>query len=187
MTFGLEGFSAVRPVRVELMTAGHRIDGTIQTRFSRVAEILNQLSSTHLPVDEAEVREHGDQRVWRASSTIVAVNEILAMLAPDLVDAPSGDMRVPKQPVRARIAIPPVWLAGTIYVPVGSSPSDGLLNLADRFVPMTDVTVTSSAFPGLDQTGPVAAVRRDRAHIIQFEGEAPAPGDSSVLVRDEAG
>ncbi len=187
MTFGLEGFAAVRPVRVELMTAGHRIDGTIPTRFSRVAEILNQLSSTHLPVDDAAVREHGDPRVWRASSTIVAVDEILVMLAPDLADAPSGDMRVPKQPVRARIAIPPLWLTGTIYVPVGSNPSDGLLNVAERFVPMTDVTLTSAAYPDLDQAGPVAAVRRDRAHVIQFEYEATTPRDASPTVGNEAG
>jgi hypothetical protein len=180
MTFGLEGFAAVRPVRVRLITAGHRVDGSIQTRFTRVAEILNQLSSAHLPVDDAEVREHGDQTVRRASSTIVAVDEILAMLAPDLADAPSGDMRVPKQPVRARIGAPPVWLAGTIYVPVGSTPSDGLLNLADRFVPMTDVSLTSAAFPALDQECAVVAVRRDRAHVIQFDDAASAHGPNAT-------
>ncbi len=171
MTFGLDGFSAARPVRVTLVTPGYRIDGTVGTRFSRVAEILNQLSSTHLPVTDAEVREHRDETVYRASSTIVAVDEILVMLAPDLADAPSGDMRVPKQPVRARIGIPPMWLAGMIYVPVGSTPSDGLLNLAERFVPMTGVAVTSAAYPALDQEGPVAAVRRDRAQVIQFVEE----------------
>lgn len=185
MTFGLEGFSAVHPVRVEIVTAGHRIDGTIQTRFSRVAEILNQLSSTHLPVDDAAVREHGDERVRRASSTIVAVDAILVLMAPDLAHAPSGDMRVPRQPVRARIGLPPLWLAGTIYVPVGSNPSDGLLNLAERFVPMTDVTVTSAAYPDLDQVGPVAAVRRDRAHVIQFEDEASEPGVGSEIAGDQ--
>lgn len=182
MTFGLEGFSAARPVRVTLVTPGYRIDGTVQTRFSRVAEILNQLSSTHLPVIDAEVREHGDEAVNRAPSTIVAVDEILVMLAPGLADASSGDMRVPKQPVRARIGIPPIWLAGMIYVPVGSTPSEGLLNLADRFVPMTDVAMTSAAHPELDQEGPVAAVRRDRAQVIQFVGDS----GSEVAGRPEA-
>lgn len=172
MTFGIEGFGTVRPVRVELITAGYRIDGTIQTRFSRVAEILNQLSSTHLPVEDASVREHGgDAR--RAGTMIVAVEEILVMVAPDLADAPSGDMRVPKEPTRAQLAIPPMWLDGTVYIPVGSRPTDGLLNLADRFVPMTDVRITSAAHPELDHDGPVAAVRRDRAHVIVFDEATP--------------
>ena len=188
MTFGLEGFSAVRPIRVVLLTAGHRIDGTVHTRFSRVAEILNQLSSTHLPVEDAAVREHGYETMYRASATIVAVDQILIMLAPDLADAPSGDMRVPKQPVQARIGLPPVWLAGTLYVPVGSTPSDGLLNLADRFVPMTNVAITSAAHPSLDQDGPVAAVRRDRAQVIQFEAnEASEPDERAAEAQIDAG
>lgn len=180
MTFGLEGFGTVRPVRVELITTGYRIAGTIQSRFNRVAEILNQLSSTHLPVEDATVREHGGA-AQRAGTTIVTVEEILVMVAPDLADAPSGDMRVPKQPTRARLAIPPMWLDGTVYVPVGSLPTDGLLNVADRFVPMTDVRISSSAYPDLDHDGPVAAVRRDRAHVIVFEDVPPAEAT------DEAG
>ena len=110
------------------------------------------------------------------------------MLAPELADAPSGDMRVPKQPVRARIGLPPMWLAGTLYVPVGSTPSDGLLNLAERFVPMTDVTITSAAHPSLDQEGPVAAVRRDRAQVIQFEAnEEPESNRGAVVAEVDAG
>lgn len=172
MTFGLEGFGTIRAVRVELITTGYRVTGTIQTRFTRVAEILNQLSSAHLPVDDATVREHGGA-ARRAGTTIVTVEEILVMVAPDLADAPSGDMRVPKQPTRAQLAIPPMWLDGTVYVPVGSVPTDGLLNVADRFVPMTDVRISSVAHPDLDHDGPVAAVRRDRAHVVLFE-DAPA-------------
>lgn len=171
MTFGIDGFAAVRSVRVELITAGHRVTGTIQTRFSRVADILNQLASTHLPVEDATVQEHGaDGAARTAPSVIVALDEILVMVAPDLADAPSGDMRVPKEPVRAQLAMPPLWLDGTVYVPVGSRPTDGLLNVGVPFIPMTDVQITSSAYPAVDHVGPVAAVRRDRAHVIVLEG-----------------
>jgi hypothetical protein len=177
MSWEWEGLSSVRPVRVELITVGYRITGTIHTRFSRVAEILNQLSSTHLPVDDATVEEHAGGASQRAGATMVTVEEILVMVAPDLADAPSGDMRVPKQPLRARLAVPPLWLHGTVYVPVGSRPTDGLLNLSERFMPMTDVAITSAAHPRLDHHGPVAAVRRDRAHVILFDDE-PADGAS---------
>lgn len=168
MTFGWEALSAVRPVQVELFTAGYLISGTIQTRFSRVAEILNQLSSPYLPVEHARVREHGAESDQRAASTSVAVEEILVMLAPGLADTPSGDLRVPKQAIDAHLAVPPLWLSGQIYVPVGSRPTDGLLNLADRFVPMTNLVLSSAAHPALARECPIAAVRRDRAHVIQF-------------------
>lgn len=177
MTFGVDGFSAVRPLEVELITVGYRVTGTIRTRFTRVAEILNQLSSTHLPIDDATVEEHGADAPRRAPTTVVAVDEILVMVAPSLVDVPSGDIRVPKQPVRARLAMPPLWLDGTVYVPVGSRPTDGLLNLADRFIPMTDVAISSATYPRLDHDGPVVAVRRDRAHVILLEANAEAEAE----------
>lgn len=178
MSFGLEGFSALRAVRVELLTSGYRIIGTIGTRFNRVAEILNQLSATHLPVDEATIEAHGGGEAQRAASVTVAADEILVMLADELADAPSGDMRVPKQPSRATLAIPPFWLDGTVYVPVGGRPADGLLNLADRFIPMTDVTITSPVHTDIRRVGPVAAVRHDRAHVVAFPDEAREAGDA---------
>lgn len=179
--FGLEGFAAVRPVRVELVTARYVVSGTIQTRFSRVAEILNQLTATHVPIEDAAVHEHGQGSAERSGTAVVAVDEILVMTAADLgAPVPGGEMRVPKEPVRARLAIGPLWVAGTVYVPVGSRPIDGLLNVPDRFMPMTAVTLTSAAYEDLDRSAPVAAVRRDRAHVILFEGGASAvdPTDS---------
>lgn len=173
MTFAIDGFSAVRPVGVELITAGYRVSGTIQTRFNRVADILNQLAATHVPVDGATIQEHDADAPRRAASALVAVEEILVMLTPELAEASSSDMRVPKQPVRAELGLPPLWLTGTVYVPVGSRPSDGLLNVATTFVPMTNLRIVSAAHPRLDHGGPVAAVRRDRAHVVVFEDGAP--------------
>jgi hypothetical protein len=174
--FGFDGFAAVRPVRVELITARYVVSGTMQTRFSRVAEILNQLTTTHLPIEDAAVHEHGQQATERAGTAIVAVDEILVMTAPDLVAPPAGgDMRVPKEPLQARLAIGPVWVSGSVYVPIGSRPIDGLLNVADRFVPMTDVVLSSAAYPDLDREAPVAAVRRDGAHVILFADASDDP------------
>lgn len=172
--FGIEGFAAVRAVRVELLTASYSISGTIHTRFSRVAEILNQLSATHLPVESATVAEHGTGKAIDEPEAIVAVDEILVLLAPDLADAPSGDMRVPKEPVAAELAIPPLLVSGTVHVPIGSRPIDGLLNVPDRFVPVTDVRISSAAHPSLDRAASVVAIRRDRAHVIRFPKRATA-------------
>ena len=42
--FGGGGIGAVKPVAVDIYTAAYRVSGTIETRFSRVTEILNQQS-----------------------------------------------------------------------------------------------------------------------------------------------
>lgn len=165
--FGVDGFAAVRPVRVEVFTSAYRVTGTIRTRFGRVAEILNQLSATHLPLADAAVHRHADgQATSGGSSVVVSVDEILLMIAPDLAGAPSPEMRIPKRPVPAQLAIPPLWVTGTVHVPVDSRALDGLLNVPDRFLPVTDVTI--SAVGQADIEAAVVALRRDRAHVIQL-------------------
>jgi hypothetical protein len=96
----------------------------------------------------------------------VAVDEILAMVAPDLAGQPRAEMRIQKAPATAVLSMPPLRLSGTVHVPVGSSPIDGFLNVGERFVPMTDVRLTSAAYPELDREVPILAVRRDRAQVM---------------------
>lgn len=173
--FGLESFAAVQPVAVEVYTAAYRVTGTIHTPFRRVAEILNQLPSGHVIIDDATITEHVAAASSTHSAVLVAVDEILVMLAPSLVGEPRAEMRVQKQPASAMLAIPPLRLSGTVHVPVGSRPLDGLVNMAERFMPMTDVELSSAAYPALDRQVPILAVRRDRAQVMVVA--APVPAD----------
>ena len=75
-------------------------------------------------------------------------------------------MRVPKRPVRAQLAIPPFRITGSVHIPMGSRPVDGLLLGSDQFMAMTDATITSGSHPELERTAPVLAVRRRRAHVL---------------------
>ena len=68
--------------------------------------------------------------------------------------------------MKAQLAIPPFRLTGTIHVPQGSRPVDGLLNLHERFMPMTDAVIVSAAFPELGRQVPALAMRRERAHVV---------------------
>src|SRR5680860_1248117 len=68
-----------------------------------------------------------------------------------------------KRQVRAQLAIPPLRCTGTIHVAQGSRPLDGLLNLTDRFIAMTDVQIESGPYPQLTRTAEVVAVARSRA------------------------
>jgi hypothetical protein len=165
--FGTEGFGALREVEVEVHTSAYRITGTVRTPFGRVAEILNQLPSTHLAVERATLSEHaGDASVLAAPNALIALDEIVLLIAGELSGEPRAEMRIQKRPVRAQLELPPFRITGQIHVPIGSRPIDGLLNVVDRFVPMTDVTVISSSHPHLERTVPALALRRDRAHVL---------------------
>jgi hypothetical protein len=167
--FGTEGFASVATVEVELYTAAYRVSGEVHTPFRRVAEILNLLSGAHLTIESASIMEHAAPDVIaRASSAIVTVDDILVLIAADLATDGRAEMRIQKQAARVRMAIPPLRLDGAIHVPVGSRPVDGLLNVPDRYLPMTDVTLSSAVYPSIDREVPILAVRRNGAHVVTF-------------------
>jgi hypothetical protein len=164
--FGLGGYATVEEIEVELFTAAFHVAGTIHTPFRRVAELLNQLPGAHLPVENATIVEHGISASERVPTALVTVDDVLVLVAPALMGESSAEMRILKNPAHAVLSIPPLRLEGTIHVPVGSRPADGLLNVPDRFMPMTDARLTSASHPDLDRTVPILALRRDRAHVI---------------------
>jgi hypothetical protein len=169
---GFGEFRTVEAIEVELLTAAYGITGTIHTPFRRVADILNQLPGGHLVVEGATIVEHAVPTAsQRAASALVPVDEVIVLVAPSLIGETSAEMRILKNPAHAVLSIPPFRLEGTIHVPVESRPVDGLLNIPDRFLPMTDATLVSVAHPELDRDVPILALRRDRAHVIVV-GEA---------------
>lgn len=176
--FGLGGYASIQEIEVELLTAAYRVSGTIHTPFRRVAELLNQLPGGHLAMEDATVVEHGaEEGGERIASALVTVEEVLVLIAPGLVGESSAEMRILKHPAHAVLSIPPLRLDGTIHVPVGSHPVDGLLNVPDRFLPMTDVSLTSARYPALNRSFPILALRRDRAHVIAVSEPAEAGTD----------
>lgn len=157
-----------KAVAVDVYTAAYRVSGQTSTRFERVSDIVNQVTSTHLLVEEATVTEYADPAGTMTGPVLVTLAEILFVIADTGVD-PSGtrpEMRIPKRPVRAQVALPPFRLTGLVHVPPGSRPVDGLLNASDRFLPMTDVTVACGAHPELARTAGAAAIQRSLAHLI---------------------
>ena len=168
-TFAMDSFTEVEAVGVDVFTSAYHVSGTVRTPFTRVADILNRLTLTgaHLHVEQATVTEHVDpDGALGAPSAFVALDEILVMIAPELLGEARSDMRIPKRAVRAQLAIPPLRVNGWIHVPTGGRPIDGLLNVTDPFLAMTDVTITSEAFPQLARSATAVALRRDRAHVL---------------------
>lgn len=183
----------VSRVEVELYTAGYRVSGHMLTRFRRVADILNLAGSTHLVVEGASVAEYADPGSHRGGQAVmVAVQAVLFGISSGGDDSATPDLVVQKRPVQIQVAMHPFWLTGTIHVPFGSQPVD-VLNVADPFLPLTGVAVTSASFPGFDGEAPILAVQRALAEILIItdtsgpDQGAPDGGGQSDLAGDASG
>ncbi len=184
--FGEDIFEAgsVSQVELDVYTSGYRVSGTVGTRFSRVADILNQLSATHLPMVRATISEYDDPGATLSAEHVhVAIDEILFCVAATDGEA-RPEMRIAKRAVKAQIAVPPFRFTGSVHVPVGSRPVDGLLNAADRFMAMTDVTVACARHPELGRTATALAVQRRRAHVLMVTDDE-RPDELLAEVLDE--
>jgi hypothetical protein len=164
--------SSVRTARVDVYTAAYRVSGTTATRFERVADIVNQVTSTHLIVEQATVSEYADPTgTLGASQVLVNLDEILFVIAAEADGSARPEMRIPKRPVRAQLALPPFRLTGAVHVPQGSRPVDGLLNAGERFLAMTEATIGCGAYPELAKTAPALAIQRALAHLILVQDD----------------
>jgi hypothetical protein len=154
-------------VALEVYTDTYRVSGKAMTRFARVADIANQAANTHLHVEEATISEYADPTATiDAGQVLVNMNVALLVIAAESAAPQRPEMRIPKRSVRAQIAVPPFRLTGTVHVPTGSRPADGVLNATDRFLTMTEATIASAAHPDLGRTATAIAFQRERAQLI---------------------
>ena len=173
-------------VQVELYTPGYRVRGEMATRFRRVADILNLTGSTHLNVEQATVVEYSDSATatHSGSTVMVAVDAVLFGISTGVDDSANPDLVVQKRPVRIDIALHPFWLTGTVHVPYGSQATD-VLNVADPYLPLTDVTIASAAFPGFNRNAPVLAVQRKVAEMLVVADDADPGSALEELIPEE--
>jgi hypothetical protein len=188
--FGIDPFapSPARSVPIDVYTSAYRVSGQMATRFTRVGDIVNQVTSTHLVVEQATITEYADPAAsLGALQVLVSLDEVLFVIVGSTDAEARPDMRIPKRPVRAQLAVPPFRLTGSVHVTHGSRPVDGILNAADRFMPMTQVTVISGAHPELGRTAEAVALQRRLAHLILVtDEERPDELLAEVLDRDTA-
>ena len=179
------GFGATNDVAIDLLTDSYSVAGSVQTRFGRVTDIVNQASGTHLTVHRATIREHADEgAALAAPSAMVAIGSILIIMAPSLTGTAAEGMRIEKRPVRVQLSVPPFHVTGTMHFTPGSVPAESLMNITDRFLAVTDVTVTSAAYPRLARTAAAVAVSRDRAHVL-LVADDERPEEQLAEVLDE--
>jgi len=177
--------SPVRLAQVDVYTASYRVSGVTATRHGRVGDIVNQVTGTHMIVEQATVSEFDDPTATLgAHQVLINMEEILFVVAGEVEGGMRSDLRIPKRPVRAQLGLPPFRLTGAVHVPQGSRPVDGLLNASERFLPMTEVTVSSGAHPELSRTAVALAVQRHLAHLILVQDDE-RPDELLADVLDE--
>jgi hypothetical protein len=185
MVSGFDAFAAspMDAVALDVYTASYRVSGTIASRFSRVADIVNQAAASHLLIEGATVSEYADPTATiSAMQVLVNLDEALIVIAAQADAGARPEMRIPKRAVRAQIGLPPFRVTGSIHVPQGSRPVDGVLNARDRYLPMTEVTIACGSHPELDRTAEAVAFQRARAHLILVaDDERPDQLLASVL------
>jgi hypothetical protein len=182
------GAAQLRSPSVDLYTDSYRISGKASTRFTRVGDIVNLASSSHLSMGEATISEYADPNATiSALQCLVNLDEVLMVISSEAESDTEArpEMRIQKRPVRAQVGIPPFRITGTIHISPGSRPADGVLNASDRYMPMTEATIACGSHPELGRTAAAVAFRRERAHIILLTDDE-RPDDLLADVLDSA-
>lgn len=183
---GFAGATGAPSVEIDCYTATYRVSGQVATRFTRVGDIVNQAPAAYLVVDHATISEYAAPTATvGAPQALVSIDEILFIVTRGVEATSNPEMRIPKRPVRAQLAVPPFRITGTVHVPAGSRPVDGLLNASDRFLPMTNAEIVCVTVDGLDRTVPAVAVHRRRAHLL-LVADDERPDELLADVLDEA-
>ena len=186
MTFDAFAPVELGQVQVEVYTTNYRVSGMTKTRHSRVADIVNQLPTALLILHDATVTEYAAPKApMTAPQVLVPAERIVLMVADETQAEARSEMRIPKRPVRTELLAPPFRVVGSVHVPQGSRPIDGLLNAADRFLAMTDVSISSSQFPALDGSFGVIAIQISMAHLI-VAADDERPDELLADVLDES-
>lgn len=163
------GDSGAHGVAVEIYTADYRVQGSMQTRFQRAAEIMNLVAAPHVILDKATVTAYGDaEGAFEADQLAISFDAILlAIVAGTEAAPPSAEgMVIPKRPVPAEIIIPPFFVRGTIHITQGSRPIDTLLNASERFLAVTGASLTAASSPSMNRDAAVIAVNRQAAQLL---------------------
>ena len=157
---------AEQTIPLVLYTDSFVIRGTVRTRQHRVTDILNRAEGGSIVVEEAIVEEFGGRGdVDRADFAQVNLSAVLFAVS-DIPVETTPELRTPKVRSQALITVPPFRVTGRIHLMPERSLREGLLELTERFIPVTDATYWSERVGEPRTTATVVAVNRERAHIL---------------------
>jgi len=100
-------FTPAQAIALTFVTSRLIIQGTVETRVRRVADIFNEADVTHLILTNAVFLEVGSRRVVAQAAVAQIPLEDILFAHPSGPTEGTSEMRVPKQAVRATLLLPP--------------------------------------------------------------------------------
>ena len=178
-------FNPVQQLPLTLVTDRLIIQGTVLMRVRRLIDLLNEPDTSHIVLQDAIFMEVGSRRiVASAAAAQVQLADILFAHSSGPVDSAST-MRMPKQPVKATLLLPPYTVEGQIYLPYETELRIALEAYEDRFVPVTSARYWAYSVAELPISVELLAVNHARAHVsiaagVHWGGETgPAESEGS--------
>jgi hypothetical protein len=175
----LGGFNPVQELPLTLMTDKLVIQGTVFTRVKRLTDIVNEPDAVHLVLQDVSFMELGSRRVVaQGAFAQVRLTDVLFVHANTSTESTST-MRMPKEPVKATILMPPFTVEGTIHLPYEDELKIALDSYGDRFVPVTGAKYWAYSVAESPNYVDLLVLNHARAHVcvaagVQWQGQAGA-------------
>jgi hypothetical protein len=161
-----ESLAAERTIELTLYTDAYVIRGTVQTRQTRLSDVLNRSEEPFIVVEQAVFDEYGTRgEVLRSEYAQVNLATVLFAVSNVVVEA-TPELRMPKTQSQAIVVVPPFKITGTIHLMPEENFRNALRELTGRFLPVTDATYWSDSLGEPRTTTAVVAVNHDRAQIL---------------------
>lgn len=169
-------FNPVQELSLTLVTDRLIIQGVIVTRVRRLTDLVNEPDATHLILQDTTFMEVGSRRVVaKGAAAQIRLSDVL-FVHPNGPTEAASTMRMPKQPVKATLLLPPFTVEGTIHLPYESELRIALDSYGERFVPVTGAKYWAYGVAEAPNYVELLVVNHSRAHIsiaagVQWHGE----------------
>ncbi len=177
-------FNPVQELPLTLVTDRLVVQGTILTRVRRLTDLVNEPDTTHLILQDTTFMELGSRRVVaNGGAAQIRLSDVLFVHSNGPTESASN-MRMPKQPVKATLLLPPFTVEGTIHLPYESELRIALDAYGDRFVPVTGAKYWAYGVAESPNFVDLLVVNHARAHVciaagVEWHGDGgPARSDS---------
>jgi hypothetical protein len=166
----LGAFNPVKEIPLTLVSESMVIQGTVVTRVQRLTDLLNEPDAVHLVMQDVAFMEVGSRRVVaRGAAAQVRMTDILFVHTTGSTDS-NSTMRMPKEPVKATVLLPPFTVEGTIHLPYEDELRIALDSFGDRFVPVTEAKYWAYGVAEAPNFVDLLVVNHSRAHFCVAAG-----------------
>jgi hypothetical protein len=181
----LQSFNPALELPLTLVTDKLIIMGTVLTRVRRLTDLVNEPDTVHLILQDATFMEAGSRRVvGTGAAAQVRLTDVL-FLHSDASPEGNSTMRMPKEPVKATLLLPPFTVEGTIHLPYEDELRLALDAYGERFIPVTAARYWAYSVAESPNYVELLVVNHARAHVcvaggVKWHGgSGPQQGDGS--------